>query len=143
VTLTSSIANGAVLSGSMAWIVSATGTGIARVDFFVDGTKQWTEAYAPYYFNGDPNGKLDTTTLANGSHTLLAIAYDSNSVELARATSTVTVSNTASSPPPPPPPTSSGGTWPRYGTANGWKLPFRSSTDQDFEIGQDVALGSK
>ena len=57
----------------------------------------------------------------------------------------MTVSNTVGAPPPPPPPPPTGGTggWPRYGTANGWKLPFRSSADQDFEIGQDVALGAK
>ena len=138
VTLTNSIATGSTISGSVQWIVSASGYGIVRIDFLVDGVKQWTEQQAPYQYNGDPNGVLDTTTLANGGHTLLAIAYDSNSVELARASASVTVSNTASSPP-----TSSWGSWPRYGTSNGWKLPFRSSTDQDFEIGQDVALGSK
>jgi Bacterial Ig domain len=143
VTLTNSIASGSTISGSVTWTVSASGLGIARVDFLIDGVKKWTEQTAPYQFNGDPSGVLDTTTLANGGHTLLAIAYDSNSVELARASSSVTVSNTASSPPPPPPPTSTSGGWPRYGTANGWKLPFRSSTDQDYEINQDVLLGSK
>jgi hypothetical protein len=143
VTVTNSIANGATLSGSVQWLANASGYGIVRVDFLVDGIKKWTEQQAPYQYNGDPSGVLDTTTLSNASHTLVAIAYDSNSVELARATSSVTVSNTASSPPPPPPPTGGTGGWPRYGTANGWKLPFRSSTDQDFEIGQDVALGSK
>ena len=145
VTLTNSIASGATIGGSVQWMVAATGFGIVRIDFSIDGAKKWTEQQAPYQFNGDPSGTLDTTTLANGSHTLLAIAYDSNSVELARSTSTVTVSNTASSPPPPPPPPppSTGGSWPRYGTSNGWRLPFRSTTDQDFEIGQDVALGAK
>lgn len=143
VTLTNSIANGSTISGSVQWLANASGYGIVRVDFLVDGVKKCTEQQTPYQYNGDPSGVLDTTTLANGGHTLVAIAYDSNSVELARATSSVTVSNTASSPPPPPPPTPTWGSWPRYGTANGWKLPFRSSTDQDFEIGQDVALGSK
>ena len=145
VTLTSSIASGATISGSVQWTVAATGFGIVRVDFSIDGAKKWTEQQAPYQFNGDPAGMLDTTTLANGSHTLLAVAFNSNSVELARVSSTVTVSNSASSPPPPPPPPppSSSGSWQRYGTANGWKLPFRSTADQDFEIGQDVALGAK
>jgi hypothetical protein len=141
VTLTNSIASGSTVSGSVTWTVSASGFGIVRIDFLIDGAKKWTEQQSPYQFNGDPNGTLDTTTLANGSHTLLAVAYDSNSVELARVSSSVTVSNTASSPPPPP--SSTSGSWPRYGTANGWKLPFRSTADQDFEIGQDVALGSK
>jgi Big-like domain-containing protein len=146
VTLANSIANGATISGAVQWTAAATGFGIVRVDFSIDGTKRWTEQQAPYQFNGDPSGLLDTTTLANGSHTLLAVAFNSNSVELARASSTVTVSNTTSSPPPPPPPPPSpppSGGWARYGTANGWKLPFRSATDQDFEIGQDVALGAK
>ena len=141
VTLTNSIANGSTISSSVTWTASASGFGVVRVDFLIDGAKKWTEQQAPYQFNGDPSGTLDTTTLANGSHTLLAVAYDSNGVELARASSAVTVSNTAFSPPPPPSPSSGG--WPRYGTANGWKLPFRSTTDQDFEIGQDVALGAK
>lgn len=139
VTLTNSVANGSTLSGSVTWLANASGFGIVRVDFLVDGVKRWTEQQAPYQYNGDPSGVLDTTTLVNGTHTLVAIAYDSNSVELARATSSVTVSNGTS---PSPTPTPSGG-WPRYGTSNGWKLPFRSSTDQDYEIGQDVAIGSK
>ena len=141
VTLTNSIATGSTISGSVTWLANASGYGIVRVDFLVDGLKKWTEQQAPYQYNGDPSGTLDTTTLANGSHSLVAVAYDSNGVEMARATSSVTVSNTASSPPPPPTGTTSG--WPRYGTANGWKLPFRSSTDQDYEINQDVALGAK
>jgi hypothetical protein len=140
VTLTNSIANGSTLSGSAQWLVNASGYGIVRIDFLVDGVKKWTEFQAPYQYNGDPTGVLDTTTLANGGHTLVAIADDSNGAEMARATSSVTVSNTASSPPPPP---STTGGWPRYGTANGWRMAFRTSTAQDYEIGQDVALGAK
>jgi hypothetical protein len=145
VKVTNSIATGATITGSLPWLVSATGFGIVRIDFLLDGAKRWTEQQAPYQFNGDPDGLLDTTALANGPHTLLAIAYNSNGVELARASSTPTVSNAASSPPPPPPPPSPppAGGWARYGTANGWKLPFRSAADQTFEIGQDVALGAK
>jgi hypothetical protein len=143
VTLTNSIANGSTISGSVQWVVSASGFGIVRIDFLVDGVKKWTEQQAPYQYNGDPSGVLDTTTLANGGHSLVAIAYDSNSVEIARATSSVTVSNTASSPPPPPPPTGTTTGWPRYGTANGWRMAYRTSSGQDYEIGQDVALGAK
>jgi len=134
VALQSSIPTGATLSGSVTWLVKTSGSGISRNDFSIDGTTRWTDQTAPYYFNGDPSGTLDTTTLANGSHTLLAAAFDANGVELARVSSTVTVGNT-------PPPLAS--TWARYGTANGWRLPFRSTADQDFEIGQDVALGAK
>jgi Bacterial Ig domain len=146
VTLSNSIANGSTISGLVTWLANASGYGIVRVDFLVDGLNKWTERQAPYQYNGDPGGTLDTTTLTNAGHTLVAIAYDSNGVEMARATSSVTVSNTASSPPPPPPPpppTSTTGGWPRYGTANGWRMAFRTSTAQDYEIGQDVALGAK
>ena len=34
----------------------------------------WTEQYAPYLFNGDPGGRLDTTTLPNGAHVLKVVA---------------------------------------------------------------------
>jgi hypothetical protein len=56
-------------------------------------------------------------------------------------TSTATTTTTTSPPPPPPPPPSGIGLA-KYGTSNGWRLPFRSGPDQDFEIGQDVQLHS-
>ena len=138
VSVSSSIANGSTISGSKQWIATATGSGVARIDFLVDGTKRWTEQTAPYYYNGDPDGVLDTTTLANGTHTLAALAFSSAGGELGRSSATVTVSNAAPAPSP-----GTGSVWSRYGTANGWRLPFRSTTDQDFEIGQDIALGAK
>jgi hypothetical protein len=156
VTLKSSISAGAVLSGAVTWTVRVGGSSVSRVDFSVDGAKRWTERAAPYQYNGDPNGKLDTTALANGAHTLLAVAYGAGGSELARVTIATTVqnaittgTNTAPTPPaqpapPPPAPVSApSGGWARYGTSNGWRLPFRSAADQDFEIGQDVALGAK
>jgi hypothetical protein len=144
------------------WTVGVSGSRVSRIDFFVDGAKRWTERVAPYQFNGDPNGTLDTTALANGAHVFLAVAYGSKGGELARASTQANVANTLSTsggtppPPPPPPPApvapppppvppsspASGG-WARYGTANGWRLPFRAPADQDFEIAQDVALGAK
>ena len=69
----------------------------------MDGTLRWTESYAPFVFNGDGN-KLDTTTLANGSHVLriLATAGDGTT---ATTSATVQVANsTAPAPTPSPPP---------------------------------------
>ncbi len=55
-------------------------------------------------FNGDPDGRLDTATLANGSHTLTVDGYDSAGTRIATGSRTVTVSNSPATPPPPPPP---------------------------------------
>ncbi|WP_457443940.1 CehA/McbA family metallohydrolase [Roseateles sp. P5_E4] len=44
--------------------------GVARVDFVVDGTVKGSDSSAPYSLS------LDSTTLANGSHSLVARAYD-------------------------------------------------------------------
>jgi hypothetical protein len=56
-------------------------------------------------FNGDPGGRLDTTTLSNGSHTLTVDGYDAAGTRIATASKTVTVSNSAPAAPPTPPPT--------------------------------------
>jgi hypothetical protein len=57
--------------------------------------------YAPYQFNGDPEGVLNTNTLANGSHQLKVRAtYADGSI--AERTVAVTVSNTSSTPTPGP-----------------------------------------
>jgi Cellulase (glycosyl hydrolase family 5) len=158
--LSMSILPGATLSGAVAWVVQAGGSRPARVDFLIDGGKRSTDRGAPYQFNGDPNGKLDTTTLAPGAHTFVAVAYASNQSELARITSRAWVSKGSAgttpppppgpppppigpSPPPSPPPAPPSKVWARYGTSNGWQLPFRTASDQDFEIAQDAALGAK
>jgi hypothetical protein len=95
-TTTSSIANGATLSGAVTWTASPTGATVSQVDFMIDGVVKWTEKISPYYFNGD-GSKLDTTTLANGGHTLSVIAYSTDG-QKATASSSVTVSNSTSSP---------------------------------------------
>src|SRR5262245_35952521 len=69
-TISTNIADGAVLSGSsVVWTAVPSGVP-ARVEFFIDGTLGTTELYSPYQFNGDPDGVLNTNTLTNGSHQL-------------------------------------------------------------------------
>ena len=92
-TISTNIANGAVLRGSsVIWTAVPSGVPV-RVEFFVDGTLRTTEFNAPYQFNGDPSGVLNTKTLANGSHQLKVRAtYVDKSI--AERTVAVTVSNT-------------------------------------------------
>jgi hypothetical protein len=74
-------AAGATISGSFSDSsgCQVTGTRIARVVFFMDNTQLNTENSAPWQC------RLDTRNLANGTHTLRAVAYDS-----AGASTTVT-----------------------------------------------------
>ena len=72
ISVTSSIANGATLSGSVSWTATPSGS-VSKVDFYMDGALKWTENAAPYVFNGDGN-KLDTKTLSDGSHVLKVVA---------------------------------------------------------------------
>ena len=73
-------AAGATISGSLNGTgCEVTGTGIARVVFFMDNTQLNTENSAPW------NCAVDTRTFANGSHTLRAVASNS-----AGASTTVT-----------------------------------------------------
>lgn len=58
-------------SGSITLAASASDdVGVTRVDFLVDGSLRGSDSSAPYAL------ALDSTTLANGSHTLVAKAYD-------------------------------------------------------------------
>jgi Glycosyl hydrolases family 16/Bacterial Ig domain len=96
-----SIRDGTTLSGSITWTATpAPSRRVSSVHFFIDGVDKWTDQRRPYQFNGDPNGKLDTTTLSNGTHTFRVNASWSRG---ATASNTVTGTvNTAASPPPPP-----------------------------------------
>jgi hypothetical protein len=89
--------NGQTVSGSITWSAATSGA-VSRVDFAIDGTVKWSEEVAPYVYNGDGN-KLDTTTLANGNHTLSVTAYG-RSNRTATASVPVTVSNGVTTPPP-------------------------------------------
>jgi hypothetical protein len=101
--VTSSIPNGATLTGSLAW-TATTNRSVTKIQFFIDGTLKWTENYAPYEFNGDGN-KLDTTTLANANHTLKVVALAGDGTQ-AEVSASVKVANGAA--PPPPGPTTTG-----------------------------------
>lgn len=58
-------------SGSITLSATATdNVGVAKVEFFVDGVLKGSDTASPWTM------ALDSTTLANGSHTLVAKAYD-------------------------------------------------------------------
>jgi hypothetical protein len=101
VVTTQSPTDGETVSGAITWQVSVAGGTPSRVDFAIDGTVKWSQASAPYVYGGGKN--LDTTTLANGSHSLTATAYGSRGVK-ASSQVKVTVANStaevASSPEP-------------------------------------------
>ena len=69
VEIDSSIGNGAVVAGIVAWEIDVPNQGVDHVDFAVDGTGMATAAQAPFLFDLGAGG-LDTTTLADGPHTL-------------------------------------------------------------------------
>ena len=92
------------VSGATAWEVTSP-VAVDRIDFSIDGGPAlWTERAAPSMFNGDPDGRLDTTTLTNGTHTLKVDGYNAAGTKIAAASKTVTVSNSSPALPPPPPP---------------------------------------
>jgi hypothetical protein len=96
--ITSNLTNGQSLSGSVQWIVTPVGsTSITKVDYYIDGALKWTENAAPYYYNGD-NNSLDTTTLTNGNHNLMAKATLADATTTSSSVS-VGVSNTTTAPP--------------------------------------------
>jgi beta-lactamase superfamily II metal-dependent hydrolase len=94
-TSVTSPANGATVAGTIAVSASASDDrGVTRVDFFLDGVLKSTVTAAPYTWS------WDTTTSANGSHTLTTSAYDAAGNTGASAPVSVTVSNGADTTPP-------------------------------------------
>jgi chitodextrinase len=92
------------ISGSVVWEVTSP-VAVTRIEYRIDGGPTlWTETVAPFMFNADPDGRLDTTTLSNGSHTLTVDGYAAGGTKVAAGAKTVTVSNSSAAPPPPPPP---------------------------------------
>jgi hypothetical protein len=97
--VTQTVGSGQTLSGLVGWSATPTGRSATRVEFSIDGRTLWTERYPPYEYGGDGN-KLDTRTLADGSHVLAVKAFSSDG-STATANATVTVRNaTAPSPAP-------------------------------------------
>jgi hypothetical protein len=81
-------ANGATVSGNVSVTASASdNVGVTKVEFYVDGALKNTDTTSPYAWT------WDSTTVANGSHSLTAKAYDAAlNVKTSTAVS-VTVSN--------------------------------------------------
>lgn len=95
-------AGGTTVSGTVTVTASASdNVGIVGVDFFVGTTLIGTDTAGPY------SVAWNTTTVANGSHTLTARARDAAGNTATSAPVTVTASNT--SPAPGPSPASEGG----------------------------------
>src|SRR5512140_1032655 len=78
---------GATLSGTTLVTASASDdTGVARVEFLLDGSIASTDTAAPYEWS------WDTTTAANGAHTLQSRAWDAAGNSASSGSSSVNVS---------------------------------------------------
>jgi hypothetical protein len=132
-TVSSNIANGATLSGSVKWTATPSGATATKITFSIDGSAKWSDTTAPFQFNGDPNGALDTQTLSAGSHALSVTASASDG----RTASTSSTVNVQAAPAP------STGSIPRFGIATGYKILQRSAADQTLELNQIQSVGAK
>ncbi len=91
-------ADGSVVSGTIRWAVTTTGS-VRRVEFAIDGRTRDTDTSAPYVYDG---GSLDTTKLANGRHTLTAtVTFGSGSRSASKVG--IVVANAVLTPPSPSP----------------------------------------
>jgi hypothetical protein len=82
-------AAGATVSNTVSVTASASdNVGVTKVEFYLDGTLKSTSTASPYSWS------WNTTTVANGSHSLVTKAYDAAGNVGTSATVTVTVSNT-------------------------------------------------
>jgi hypothetical protein len=96
-TLTQSIVGGSTIAGAVSWTASVSAV-VSKVAFYVDGTLKWTDSAAPYVYNGDGNA-LDTTTLADGTHSFKVVALYGDGTSGSNAVA-ATVANAAVAPPP-------------------------------------------
>ena len=89
-TAISSPSPGATVSGTSTVTATATdNVGVTRVELWVDGALALTDTATPYTFS------WNTTTLANGNHTLQSRAYDAANNVGQSTTVTVAVSNSS------------------------------------------------
>lgn len=80
-------------SGTITLAATATDdTGVSKLEFYVDGALKGSDSSAPYSL------ALDSTTLADGSHNLVAKAYDAAGNVGNSATVAFNISNASSSP---------------------------------------------
>jgi len=86
-------ASGATLSGTVAVAASATdAVGVTKVEFLLDGVLRSTDAASPYSWT------WATTGASNGSHSLVAKAYDAAGNVGTSSTVSVTVNNDTTAP---------------------------------------------
>jgi chitodextrinase len=92
--------SGSTVSGSVAVSATATdntgGSGIAKTEFYVDGTLASTDTTSPYSFS------WDTSTVALGAHSLTSKAYDKASPANVATSAAVTVTVADGIPPSAP-----------------------------------------
>jgi hypothetical protein len=82
IAVTSTIKQGATLSGDVQWIAEVSGVEaspatISRIVFAIDGVEKWTEEHPPYVYKGE-GGVLDTRRLLAGQHTFTVRAFSPN-----------------------------------------------------------------
>jgi hypothetical protein len=135
-------ANGATVSGTVTISASATdNVGVVGVQFFVDGAPRGAEDTAAPY-----SVAWDTSTVANGSHSVTARARDAAGNIATSTAATVTVSN---GPPPDTMPPTVGITSPGNGaTVSGTVTVSASASDNVGVVGvqffiDGIALGAE
>lgn len=85
--VTSSIPDGATLSGPVQWEAEPSGTppgGLDRVEFLIDGTTRWIEHNPPFVFNNDGN-YLYPYLLGRGHHELVVRAVSTTGEQVTAA----------------------------------------------------------
>ncbi len=86
-------ANGATVSGTVSVAASASdNVGVTQVEFYLDAVLQATDTTAPY------NWSWNTTTTANGAHSLTSKAYDAAGNNATSTAVSVTVDNDTTAP---------------------------------------------
>jgi chitodextrinase len=131
-TAITSHANGATVTGTFNLIASATdNTGVAKVEFYVDGVLKGSDAdnTAPYTY------AWDTKTTTNGSHTLMSKAYDTAGNSATSPAITVTVNNPTADTQPPTAPANLTATAVSSSQIN---LAWTASTDNVGVTGYDI-----
>lgn len=111
-------ANGAQVSGTIDVTATASDNiGVNKVEFYLDGSLKLTTNTTPYHWN------FDTTTVSNGTHTILVKAYDALSNN---SSDTVSLNIVNGDTQPPSAPTNLAATAPAYNRVN---LSWNSSSD--------------
>lgn len=115
--------NGATVNGIVSVSASASdNVGVTKVDFSLDGTFKLSDTGSPY------NYSFDSKTLANGSHTISAKAYDAAG-NTKTASITVNVQNPDVTAPSPPSSLSGSTTQPTESTQSKVVLDWPVATD--------------